>query len=192
MRYFKITSKALTHLSSVDKQLAEIIATCSKPKRSLYSSAFECIVSCIIQQQISGATAEKIFAKIKTQQQQITPKNIHKAGIQNLCKCGIPERKAQTILAIAQASIDKKIDFKNIKNLSDTEITKQLLTFRGIGLWTIEMLLIFALERPDVFSVKDFGIKRGFYKLHPNADIKEYKKLYSPYGTIASIYLWQL
>ena len=192
MSYFKITPKALAHLSKVDKKLAEVIETNPQPQRSLYASAFECVVSCIVQQQISGTTAEKIFTKIKTQLRQITQKNTLNAGIQNLCKCGLPERKAQAILSIAQASIDKILDFENLNQLSDTEIEKQLSTFKGIGSWTIEMLLIFALERPDIFSIKDFGIKRGFYKLHPNADIKEYKKRYSPYGTTASIYLWEI
>ncbi|MBE6413944.1 MAG: DNA-3-methyladenine glycosylase 2 family protein [Verrucomicrobiaceae bacterium] len=192
MPYFPITQKALNHISSVDKQLAEIIATYPKPKRLLYSSAFECIVSCIIQQQISGKTAEKIFTKIKAQLQQITPQNIIQCGIQNLNNCGVPERKATTISNIAQASINETLNFEEIANLPENEIIKILSAYKGIGAWTIEMLLIFALKKTDIFSTKDFGIKRGFYKLHPNANINEYKKRYSPYGTTASIYLWEI
>ncbi len=192
MNYYPITNEALTHLSSVDRALAKIIATYPRPKRKLFSSPFECLVSCIVQQQISGKVAEKIFAKIESHYNDITAQNLLSAGRQELCSCGISEQKADTILNVAQALYNGVIDFDSLDTISDFEIEKSLLSFKGIGIWMVEMFLIFALARSNIFSTKDLGIRRAFSKLHPDEDIKKFKKLYSPFGTTATIYLWQI
>lgn len=192
MRYFPISKEALVHLSMVDKALADVISTYPQPRRVLYSSAFECIVSCIVQQQISSKVAENVFCKLTELLHTITAENVLSTSLDSICSCGLSQRKAQCIFSVAEAVVRGELDFITLSSLPDNEIEKQLLRFKGIGSWTVEMLLIFGLSRPNVFSTKDFGIKRGFYKLHPNADINVYKKLYSPYATVASLYLWEI
>ena len=93
--------------------------------------------------------------------------------------------------------ITKQLDLANLFNLSAKEISNQLIKLNGIGKWTVEMLLIHTFLKPDIISYSDLAIKRGLMLLH-NLDTlsKEafnyYQKLYSPYGTVASIYLWEL
>ena len=83
------------------------------------------------------------------------------------------------------------MDFDDLKTRPDAEVEKILCAYPGIGRWTVEMVLIFCFNRPDVFSVLDFGVRMGFRALHPRADIKRYKRLYSPYGTTATLYMWE-
>ena len=88
-----------------------------------------------------------------------------------------------------------EFDIAELKSLPDNEVIKRLITLRGVGVWTAEMLLIFSLERSDVLSFGDFGIRRGICRLHGHETLdketfENYRRLYSPYGTVASFYLW--
>ncbi len=189
-KYFPITSVALKHLSEVDPELGAFIASTGKVRRELFKSPFECLVASIVAQQIASSVAEKIFARIAEATKGVTAENVLAFGFDGLCQCGLSARKASTIYALANAFSSGEFSDSGFKKMSDSEIEKRLLAFSGIGAWTVEMLLIFALKREDVFSVKDFGVRKGFFEIHPDGDIKKYKKLYSPYGTIAAIYFW--
>jgi 3-methyladenine DNA glycosylase/8-oxoguanine DNA glycosylase len=106
-------------------------------------------------------------------------------------------RKAEYIKGIAEAAISGEVDFGTLHTLTDEEIIKKLSSLRGVGVWTAEMLLIFSLCRPDVVSYKDLAICRGMMNLYglkelPIEKFERYKKRYSPYGSVASLYLWAL
>jgi 3-methyladenine DNA glycosylase/8-oxoguanine DNA glycosylase len=106
-------------------------------------------------------------------------------------------RKAEYIKGIAEAALSGKVDFGRLHTLSDEEIIKKLSSLRGVGVWTAEMLLIFSLCRSDVVSYKDLAICRGIMNLYglkelPKERFERYRKRYSPYGSVASLYLWAL
>jgi len=84
-----------------------------------------------------------------------------------------------------------------LAHLSDEEVIKQLSLLNGVGIWTAEMLLIFSLQRPDVVSYGDLGIRKGMMKLYgleslTKKQFESYREHYSPYGSVASLYLWEL
>ena len=191
MAYFKISKKAIDHLTNVDTTLGKFIKKRGDVKRLLYNTPLECLVSCVVAQQVSSKTAENIFKRIAERIAKFTPKKILNFGHKNLCECGISAKKADCIIEIVSAINSKKLDLKNLQNLSDSEIEEILTNFKGIGTWTVEMFLIFALQRPNVITKKDFGIRKGFSKLHNLTEFETYKTLYSPYATTASIYLWE-
>lgn len=90
-----------------------------------------------------------------------------------------------------------EIRLEELNRLSDAEVIKQLMSLKGVGKWTAEMLLIHAMERPDVVSWGDIAIRRGMMKLYGLQDLTKeqfdtYRLRYSPYGSVASIYLWTL
>jgi DNA-3-methyladenine glycosylase II len=90
-----------------------------------------------------------------------------------------------------------EIDFNSLNNMSDSDIINKLTRLRGVGVWTVEMLLIFSLCRPDVVSYNDFGIRKGIMKLYQLNELNRnqfdiFRKRYSPYGTTASLYLWEI
>jgi DNA-3-methyladenine glycosylase II len=106
-------------------------------------------------------------------------------------------RKSAYISGIAEAVITGKLNLSELYSLSDSEIIERLVLLNGIGKWTAEMLLIFSMERPDVVSWGDLAIQRGMMKLYglkalTKLQFDKYVKRYSPYGSVASLYLWEL
>ena len=88
------------------------------------------------------------------------------------------------------------INLKELEHLSDDEVIKQLSSLHGVGVWTAEMLLIFSLQRSDVVSYGDLGIRKGMMKLYgleslTKKQFANYRERYSPYGSVASLYLWE-
>jgi 3-methyladenine DNA glycosylase/8-oxoguanine DNA glycosylase len=106
-------------------------------------------------------------------------------------------RKAAYIKNIANVAINKIIDFYELPQKSDAEIITSLTAIKGIGIWTAEMLLIFSLMRPNVVSYGDLAIRRGMMQLYGLKDLSKeqfarYAKRYTLYGSVASLYLWEL
>ena len=106
-------------------------------------------------------------------------------------------KKATYIKGIADSALTKEIDFEKLHLLSDDEVTQKLTQLKGVGEWTCEMILIHSLQRSDVLSYKDLAIRRGIMKLYDLEELSKekfetYRKNYSPYNTVASLYLWEL
>src|SRR5690606_26181740 len=98
---------------------------------------------------------------------------------------------------ITDAVINGELSMEELKSLSDEEVIKRLTAFHGVGVWTAEMLMIFSMERPDVVSWNDLAIRRGMSRLYHHKELTKeqylrYKKRYSPYGSVASLYLWAI
>lgn len=106
-------------------------------------------------------------------------------------------KKAECIKNIAEIIEQGKLNLSELYNLSDAEVIKRLSSLNGIGKWAAEMLLINSMKRPDVISFGDIAIRRGICKLYglesiTKEEFKKYKERYSSYGSVASIYLWEL
>lgn len=103
--------------------------------------------------------------------------------------------KADYILTAAQAFFEGRIKESDLVGLTDQEVIARLTQLPGVGVWTAEMLLLFSMQRPDVLSYNDLVIRRSLMTLHglpemTRADFDRYRRLYSPYGSVASLYLW--
>ncbi len=123
-----------------------------------------------------------------------SPKEILAKSDDELRSAGLSYQKASYIKAIAHAFANKDIDPKKIQKLSDEEIIIELTKIRGVGKWTAEMILIFTLQRPDVFSLGDLGIRRAISKLYGITDPSEMLVLsenWQPYRSTACWYLWR-
>lgn len=197
MKYFKYGKKETKYLKQQDPILGKAIDEIGMVYREINSNIFEALVSSIISQQISTKAAITVKARLVKLLGQISPEKINSVSIDDIQKCGMSMRKADYIKGIADAALSGTIDFDSLHKLSDIDATKKLTSLRGVGQWTAEMLLIHSLERPDIVSYKDLGIRRGIMKLYeleelPKKQFQVYKKRYSPYGTVASIYLWEI
>lgn len=197
MKYFKYGDKEIEYLKEKDLALGKAIDRIGMVQREVNTDIFSSLISSIISQQISTVAATTVKMRLIELIGEITPENIDKADIESIQKCGMSMRKADYIKGAAMAAISNTIDFSKLHNLSDEEVTKELVSLKGVGEWTAEMLLIHSLERPNVLSYKDLAIRRGIMKLHKLEEISKkefqiYKELYSPYGTVASIYLWEI
>lgn len=197
MQYYKYGKKETDYLKETDYKLGKEIDRIGIVKREVNPDIFDSLIASIVSQQISTKAAFTVKNRLIEQVGRITPETISKQDIENIQLCGMTMRKAKYIKNIAKAAVNKRIDLDNLNLLSDKEIINELVKLEGVGEWTAEMLLIHSFERPDVLSYKDLGIRRGLKKLYSLEDISKeefevYRKKYSPYNTVASLYLWKI
>lgn len=190
--------KAIALLKKNDPILKDIIQKHGPCLLQRSDNYFRDLVSTIISQQLSikaYLTIEKrLFDKLNNK---ITPKNILALPDEDIKSCGLSLSKTKFIKNVATFSQEKPTFFKNIDNLSDEEITNELIKIKGIGVWSTQMFLIFNLNRLDIFPLNDGGIRRAIslnYKF--KGDITEDKilkitKKWGNYKTIATWYLWR-
>ena len=197
MQIFKYGQKEIDYLKSKDKKLGEAIDKIGIIKREITPEPFTALVSSVVGQQISSKAAKTVWNRLNELLGCITPERISQAEISSIQTCGMSQRKASYIKGIAEAAMTGEVDFNNLHTLTDQEIIKKLSSLHGVGEWTAEMLLIFSLSRPDVVSYKDLAIRRGMMNLYGHKELSKerferYRKRYSPYGSVASLYLWAL
>jgi len=157
---------------------------------------FAALVESIVGQQISNKAATTVCARLDALCG-TDAHRIHALALEEIQACGMSMRKAGYIKAIAEAAVSKAINFDELPDKSDAEIISALTAIKGIGVWTAEMLLIFSLMRPNVVSYGDLAIRRGMMNLYglkelPKDKFARYAKRYAPYGSVASLYLWEM
>ena len=197
MQIFEYGHKEIDYLKRRDKKLGIAIEEIGMIKREITPDPFTALVSSVVSQQISKKAAETVWNRLYTKIGTITPGSIIQVDTSEIQGCGMSERKARYIKGIADAAVSGTVDFSTLHTLADGEIIKKVSSLHGVGVWTVEMLLIFSLCRPDVVSYKDLAICRGMMNLYgikelSKENFERYRKRYSPYGTVASLYLWAL
>ncbi|MCX5915188.1 MAG: DNA-3-methyladenine glycosylase [Deltaproteobacteria bacterium] len=193
--------KALRHLESSDRALSGLITKhgpCTITPA--LDNPFHALASSIISQQISAHAARAIKGRLfdLIGPQTFTPQNVLRISAKNSKAAGLSRPKFEYIRGLALAVRNGDLDFASIAKWEDEEVITKLITFSGIGRWTAEMFLIFGLGRPDVLSVNDAGLKRGFkvaYNLQqgPSADeMISISEPWRPYRSVGSWYLWRV
>ena len=194
--YFEYGEVELAHLRKKDKKLGAAIDNIGLIKRSVNPNLFAALVTSVVGQQISNKAAATVREKLKIRCN-LDPYKLYNMSVEEIQACGMSTRKAGYIKNIAQVAVEKYIDFNALAQKSDQEIIEALTAIKGVGLWTAEMLLIFSLKRPNVVSYGDLAIRRGMMRLYnlkelPQERFLRYAKRYAPYGSVASLYLWEI
>lgn len=197
MDYFTYGEKEIQYLKDNDMALGQAIDEIGMLNKEIISDPFKAIISSVVGQQISNKAADTVNERLVKLLGEITPENIQKATVEDIQKCGLSFRKVDYIKGIGEAAINGTVDFSKLDQLSDEEVIEKLTSLYGVGVWTAEMILIFSLGRKDVLSFKDLAIIRGMKRLYnlesvSKKEFEEYRKIYSPYGSVASLYLWEL
>lgn len=195
--HFKYGQKETEFLKHQDQRLGKAIDRIGMIHREVTPDLFYALANAIVGQQISGKAAETVWGRILARYQKVTPDRILSQSVDTLQQCGMSMKKASYIHQIATAIREGSLDLEGIRALSDDDLRKALTKLPGIGPWTADMLMIFALQRTDILSYEDFGIRKGILTLYdlPELDKKQfagYRERFSPYGTVASFYLWEL
>jgi DNA-3-methyladenine glycosylase II len=195
MEYLDYGEEEIAYLKSKDGQLGQVIDRVGFIKREVIPDLFTALVFSIVGQQVSPKAASTISKRLTALLGKISPESIISADLDSVRGCGISSRKAKYIKGIADAVFNGDLNLDGLNQLSDEEVIKKLTSLPGVGRWTAEMLMIFAMRRPDVVSYNDLAIRRGMMKVYGLSEITEeqfmyYRKRYSPYGTVASLYLW--
>jgi methylated-DNA-[protein]-cysteine S-methyltransferase/DNA-3-methyladenine glycosylase II len=197
MGIFEYGQKEIEYLKNRDKKLGAAIERIGIIKRGIIPDPFTALVSSVVGQQISSKAADTVWDRLEKLLGDITPESIGKAELYAIQSCGMSIRKASYIKGIGEAALSGTVNFDTLHTLSDEEIINKLSSLHGVGVWTAEMLLIFSLCRPDVVSYRDLAIRRGMMKLYGLKELtkdrfERYRKRYSPYGSVASLYLWEI
>ena len=196
MKYFQYGEKEINYLKSRDKKMAELIDRVGHIDREVIDDLFTCIIFNITGQQISTKALTSVWGRICEKLGEITPKSVLECGREQLKQCGISYRKADYIIDFAEKVNSGEFDIDAVSRMPDSEAVEYLCTLKGVGKWTGEMILIFCLQRPDVFSYGDLAILRGLCTVYHHRKItpqlfEKYRKRFSPYCTVASLYLWE-
>lgn len=197
MDYFIYSDDELGYLKSRDNVLKDIIESIGLIKRSVNKDPFQSLISSVISQQISTKAAVTVKERLYNLTDGLNINKLNDINIEELKQCGMSYRKAEYIKGIIDSKLENKINFDSLESMSDEEIIKLLTSLRGVGKWTVEMLLIFSLNRKNILSYDDLGIRRGIIKAYnlESIDKKEFEKfreIYSPYCSVASLYLWEV
>jgi DNA-3-methyladenine glycosylase II len=194
--------EAVEHLASVDPTLARLIervGAFNMPLRLMHNP-FEALARNIIFQQLHGNAATAIHARVLALfgKSGLDPQDILDAPEEALRGAGLSGAKLVALKDLAAKTLDKTVPtLAQLKRMSDEEIISRLTQVRGIGRWTVEMLLIFRLGRADILPVGDFAVRKGFalaYGLTESPKPKEleaYGERWRPYRSVASWYLWR-
>ncbi|WP_028621148.1 DNA-3-methyladenine glycosylase family protein [Pseudomonas sp. Ant30-3] len=191
-------------LSSIDDDWRRHIAAIGPclhqphPARDPYES----LVRAIAYQQLHAKAGDAIIGRLVAlfpAHPFPRPEQILASGFEQLRGCGFSASKIATIQGIAQATLDGVVpDYPTALAMADEALIERLTSLRGVGRWTVEMLLIYSLERPDILPADDFGVREGFRRLKGLENQPGRKQMietglaWSPYRTVAAWYLWRV
>jgi DNA-3-methyladenine glycosylase II len=193
---------AVAHLTKADAALGRLIKRVGplKIERPDYAELYHALLSAVAHQQLHGKAALAILGRLKAHNggEFPTPEALLAMPDIALRACGFSAAKTAALRDIAARALDGTIPSRaRARHLSDTALIERLTMLRGVGQWTVEMLLIFTLRRPDVFPVDDFGVREGYRRIHgldtqpkPKA-LATAAQIYAPYRSTAALYLWR-
>lgn len=195
--YFEYGSEEIEFLKNRDELLGAAIERIGHIYRIVDSDIFSSVIHHIIGQQISTRAQATIWQRLVGRIGNVNADAIYALELNELQKFGITFKKAEYIKDFAEKVRNKEFDINTLNDLPDAEVIKELSALKGIGIWTAEMIMTFCMQRPDVVSFGDLAIHRGMRMLyhHRSIDRKKFAKYarrYSPYGTVASLYLWAI
>jgi len=195
--YFQYGEKEIEYLKQKDKRMAKVIDQVGMVRREIDPDLFSSVVHQIVGQQISTKALATIWQRIKNGLGTVNAETILSAGAEGLQSFGMSFRKAGYITDFAEKVKNGVFDLTGIWEMSDEEAIAELTAFSGVGVWTAEMILLFCMQRPDVFSYDDLAIRRGLQMVYHHRSIsrqlfEKYRRRFSPYGSVASLYLWEV
>ena len=191
------------HLAATDPRMAELIARSLrynvKPESSM--RPFDALAESIAYQQLSGKAAATIWKRVRAlypRRKYLDPREVLATTDEKLRGAGLSRSKVAALKDLAAKTIDGTVpSARRLAKMSDEEIVARLTTVRGIGRWTVEMLLLFDLARPDVWPIHDYGVQKGFAKtfgkrkLPTPKQLLKHGKKFAPHRSVAAWYFWR-
>jgi DNA-3-methyladenine glycosylase II len=195
--------KAHRHLTASDPRMAALIKRSVRynvrPGKSV--RPFDALAESIAYQQLSGKAAATIWGRVRAlygKRKYLDPKAILKTPDRKLRGAGLSRAKVAALKDLAAKTIDGTVPSARVlARMTDEEIIERLITVRGIGRWTVEMLLLFDLARPDVWPIHDYGVQKGFAKtfgkrkLPTPKQLLKHGKKFAPHRSVAAWYFWR-
>ncbi len=191
-------------LKASDRKLApwvDRLGPISLPKPQRFD-LLDALARSILFQQLNGKAAETILARLLAlcEQKTLTAEKLASLSLEALRSVGVSNNKALALASLAQHALDGKLPKpKALAEMSNAQIIEQLIPIRGIGAWTVQMLLIFRMGRPDVWPVDDFGVRKGVQIAHKLPEMPNAKAVsamatrrWKPNYSLAALYFWRV
>jgi len=189
---------AMNHLMKADPVLAAIIEKVGPCNLVPKEPTFETLARSITFQQLSGKAAGTIFERLrKAVGRRFTAAAFLRLTEEELRACGLSRQKMASLRDLAEHVASRRISFKKLHQLEDEAIIEMLSQVRGVGVWTVQMFLMFALERPNVLPTGDLGIRNAIWKAYgleaapKPLEIAKLAERWHPHCTVACWYLWR-
>ena len=194
-RFFEYGETELSYLRQRDERLREVIDRIGHIDRAIDADLFSSVVHHIVGQQISTKAQATIWQRLQDALGDVNAETIRSAGVPRLQSLGMTFRKAEYIMDFAERVCCGAFDLAAVGEMSDEDAIRTLSSLKGVGVWTAEMILLFCLQRPNVFSYDDLAIQRGLRVVYRHRKInrrlfERYRRRFSPYCSVASLYLW--
>jgi DNA-3-methyladenine glycosylase II len=190
--------KAKKILSKRDPILKEIIKKYQKGFLTTKNNPFFSLCRTIVGQQISIKAADSIWSRFEKKcTKRIVPKTVLKLSSQTLKNAGLSHQKVSYLKNIAKSFRNKSFSVKELKKMNDKDAINYITKLRGLGVWSAEMFLMFNLNRPDIFPLKDIGLLRAISKnyktSYPPSErfLDKISKLHKGYRTVFTWYMWK-
>ena len=190
--------KAKKILSNRDSVLRKIIKKYNKGFLTTKNDPFFSLCRTIVGQQISTKAADSIWARFEKKcKKKIKPKIVLKISSRDLKSVGLSRQKVSYLKNIAKAFKNKSFDVKKLKKMNDDEAISYITKLKGLGVWSAEMFLMFNLNRPDIFPIKDIGLLRSISKNYKTSYppskrfLNKISNLHSGYRTVSTWYFWR-
>src|SRR6202012_2166670 len=196
-QFAKTNYKAIcAELASKDADLQKIIDTHGYPPFWSRPNSFESLVHIILEQQVSLASALSALNKLKERVQELTPARVLLLTDEEMRACYVSRQKNAYIKYLAEALLSGQLKLEEFHDLPDNEVRKQLVALKGIGNWTADVYLMFALQRADIFPIGDLAAVNALKRvkqLPAQTTLEEMLEITSqwkPYRTLAAMLLW--
>ncbi len=195
--FFEYTQESVDHLCARDSLLGAAIERIGRIERAVSADIFSSIVHHIVGQQISTVAQETIWNRLMDGLGVVTAHTLCQSSREHLQSFGLSFRKVDYIQDFARKVTCGAFVPAKLQHMSDSAVIETLCELKGIGVWTAEMLLLFCLQRPNVLSFGDLAIQRGLRMLYGHESISkelfaQYVQRYSPYASVASLYIWAI
>lgn len=194
-QYFAYGTTETDYLSGKDKRLASVIERVGPIRREVRPDLFDALMHAIVGQQIATKAQQTVWNRLVQALGEVTPASVDRMEADALQRLGLSFRKVGYMKGAARKALLGELDIEALRHMDDTRVSAALCQLEGVGVWTAEMLMLFSLQRPDVFSFGDLAIHRGLrmvyrHKVVNRERFEMYRRRFSPYGSVASLYLW--
>ena len=184
-----------------DKKMQVLINKFGRPDFNLGQDYFQSLLRSIVFQQLSGKAAQTIYQRLVNlipETSNLCPHEVLKLDKDEMRKAGLSFQKINYVRNLADYFVNNSFEKKDVERMTDQEISKELIQIKGIGQWTVDMFLMFTLNRADILPYTDLGIQKGIMKilnmkkLPTKKEMENCSRKWRPYRTIACWYLWRI
>ena len=184
-----------------DKKMQVLIEKFGRPDFNQGQDYFQSLLRSIVFQQLSGKAAKTIyerFVNLIPKTSNLCPNEVLKLDKDKIRKAGLSFRKIDYVRNLADYFENNSLHKRDVERMTDEEISKELIQIKGIGQWTVDMFLMFTLNRADILPYRDLGIQKGIMKILNMKNLPSKKEMeicskkWRPYRTIACWYLWRM